>query len=519
MKRLSMTVVRAIISLSFTTQSHRQIAKVVKRSRDSINSYIERAHQAKITKAELDQMTDSELKSRLFPAAVIVRKTDYIEPDWEHVHSEHTTKRAHLRSLRQEYLDPYKNDPECLSGQLKLYSYSRFCQRYRNWRGKTDYTMFQHHLPGDKVFLDHAGRKLPIIDPVTGEIHDCDVFVATMGASNLIYCEATMTQQKRDFFASNVRMFEYFGGAPRMVVIDNPKSAVFQACNFEPIGNESYLELINHYHTTLGATRPHKPKDKAKVERSVGIIYSDIFDPLRNQKFFSVEELNAAIRPLLDQLNNRYSKHLGGSRRELFEKLDRPELKQLPSHPYEYFDSVLSRVDRGYHVTVETNKYSVPYQLIKDQVVVHLYDRRVAIYHNDNLVAEHPRGFGTNQRTTKPEHMPAEHRAYAETNPESLLKQAEEIGPHITKYFSHILSTCAHPHKGTRTCVGVLSLVKKYGADHLEQACAHAASLHQYSYSSLKLLLKDKLVVTNLSQSQPPVPIQHCNNRGRDYFQ
>ena len=519
MKKLSIPIVRSIIAMSFKIDSHREIAKLVQRSRPAVKDYLIRAKQAGITEALLHQLNDSELQNQLFPPVVVDSKTSYIQPDLDYVHQEHTVKKARLRTLWHEYLRPYQDDLECISGQVKLYKYSQFCQLYRNWLGKNDYIMFQEHLPGDKVFLDYAGRKLPIYDPETGEVQYCDVFVGTLGASSLIYCEATLTQQKRDFFASNVRMFEYFGGVPNLVVIDNPKSAVFKACKFEPIGNEAYLELLNHYQTTLGATRPRHPKDKAKVERSVGIVYADIFDPLRNQTFFSVEELNAAIRVLLDQLNNRHSDHLGGSRRELFETLDLPELKPLPIDPYEYFDLVICPVNPGYHVTVENNMYSVPYQLINKKVHVHLHDTRVAIYHHYKLVAEHRRCFGQKQKQTELDHMPAEHRAYAETNAETLVKQAEGIGVHTTNYVSQILSTCAHPHKGHRACAGVLSLAKKHGAERLEQACIQATSLHQFSFSSLKLILKDGLTLAKSSCSQPSTPIQHGNNRGRNYFQ
>ena len=207
------------------------------------------------------------------------------------------------------------------------YGYSRFCDLYRDWRGRLAPTMRQTHVAGDKLFVDYAGATADVIDVLTGEVRTAQIFVATLGASSYTYAEATWTQTLPDWIGSHSRAFAYFGGVPRQVVPDNLKSGVVKACLYDPEINRTYAGMAAHYDTAIVPTRPRKPRDKAKVEVGVQVVERWILARLRNRRFFSLAELNLAIGKLLDDLNARRTKHLGASRRQLFEALDQPALK------------------------------------------------------------------------------------------------------------------------------------------------------------------------------------------------
>jgi transposase len=248
------------------------------------------------------------------------------------------------------------------------YGYSRFCDLYRRWKGHLSPVMRQHHVAGERLFVDYSGPTLEVICPKTGEVRTAQLFVATLGASNYTYVEATWTQSLPDWIASHVRAFDFFGGVTAQVVPDNLKSGVTHACFYEPTLNRTYADMAVHYDTAIVPARPYKPRDKAKVEGAVLIAQRWILARLRNQRFFTLDDLNAAIRPLLERLNLKVTRHLGASRRDLFERLDQPALKPLPVEPYVYAEWKQCRVGLDYHIDVHRHYYSVPHQLLREKL-------------------------------------------------------------------------------------------------------------------------------------------------------
>jgi transposase len=245
------------------------------------------------------------------------------------------------------------------------YGYSRFCELYTRWEGKLSPVMRQRHPAGERLFIDCAGHTIDVIDPETGEVRTAQLFVATLGASSYTFAEATWTQSLPDWISSHVRAFGFLGGVTAQVVSDNLKAGVTKACFYDPVINRTYADLATHYDTALVPARPHKPKDKAEVEGAVLLVERWILARLRNRQFFSLGDVNAAIRPLLDQLNDKVSRHLGASRRQLFEQLDKPALKPLPTAPYVYAEWKKCRAGLDYHVAIDKHYYSVPHQLLK----------------------------------------------------------------------------------------------------------------------------------------------------------
>lgn len=253
-----------------------------------------------------EEMSDGALEAALYREPG--NKTGYrrcAEPDWPRLHREMQRKHVTLQILWDEYIAAHPDG----------YRYSRFCDLYRGWALKLAVTMRQHHEPGDKLFVDYAGDRLSVVDRLTGEVRDAHIFVAVLGASSLTYAEATWTETLADWISVNVNALEAFGGAPALLVPDNAKVAVIKACLYDPWVNRSYAEMAAHYGSAVLPARPRKPRDKAKVERAVLIVERWLFGRLRRRTFYSLAELNAAIRELVADLNDtRVLRHLGQTR-------------------------------------------------------------------------------------------------------------------------------------------------------------------------------------------------------------
>ena len=261
-------------------------------------------------------------------------------------------------------------------------------------------------------------------------------------------------------------MFAFLGGAPKAVVPDNLKSAVFKADRFDPGLNRSYAEMAAHYGTAI---LPARPRDKARVEVAVQVAQRWILARLRNRRFFSLADLNTAIRRLLDELNMRVMRSYGASRADLFATLDRPQLQPLPPHPYEFSRWKRARVAPDYHVEVDSSWYSVPFRLIREDVDVRVCGVIVEIFHKGQRVASHPRCPGRRSHVTLPDHMPSAHRRHADWTPARVLAQAVKLGPSVTAFCEMIMADRPHPERGFRTCLGILALAKSYDANRLMQ--------------------------------------------------
>jgi transposase len=365
--------VREVLRLGFAGISKHEIARRTGLAPSTVRETLKRFEAAGLTRPLPDAVTDGVLEARLHRNAGTKQgHRRQVEPDWAVVHRELKRKHVTLSILWDEYIEQH---PEG-------FRYSRFCDLYRSWEGKLSVTMRQAHAGGEKLFVDYAGDRAPVIvDRLTGEVRDAWIFVAVLGASNFTYAEATWTQGLADWIGAHTRALEAIGGVPWLIVPDNTKTAVIKACHYEPSVNRTYSEMAAHYDTAILPARPRKPRDKAKVEVGVLIMERWILGRLRNQCFYSLAELNAAIRALLIRVNDeRPIRRLGVTRRQLFEELDRPMLKPLPVEPYVFAEWRIRRVGIDYHVDVDRHYYSVPYRFAKDQVEVRLTARTVELF-------------------------------------------------------------------------------------------------------------------------------------------
>jgi transposase len=379
--------------------------------------------------------------------------------------------------------------------------------------------MRHEHRAGEKLFVDFPGQTVPVVDPRTGEVSQAEVFVAVLGASNYTYAEAVPSQALPHWVGAHVRAFAYFGGCPQVLVPDGLRSAVTRAHRYEPDLNRTYQEMAAHYGAVVIPARPSKARDKAKVEVGVQIVERWILARLRKRTFFALAELNAAIRGLLEELNRRPFKKLPGSRRSLFEALDRPALTPLPARPYELAVWKLAKVNIDYHVEVERHWYSVPYQLVGQQLDLRLTATTVEAFFRGNRVASHLRSFRPYAFTTDPAHMPASHRAHREWTPGRILRWARASGPRTAELVEGVLGARPHPEQGYRSCLGILRLGQRYGVARLEAACARALALRAHSYRSVESILKTGLDRQPLPPPAPPAPARpHANLRGPGYY-
>jgi transposase len=398
------------------------------------------------------------------------------------------------------------------------YGYSQFCERYRRWAKRLKPSMRLSHKGGEKVFVDYAGQTVPIVDPHSGEVRQAQIFVGVLGASNYTYAEAHWSQDLPNWIGAHVRLFSFLGGVPEVVVPDNLKAGVKHPCRYEPDLNPTYQDLAEHYGTAVIPARVRKPKDKAKVEVGVQVVERWILARLRNRTFFSLADLNQAIRELLDELNTRLMKHLGRSRRQLFETLDQPALKPLPQQPYVFAIWKKARVNIDYHVEFDKHYYSVPHTLIHEEVYVRATERTVEIFFKGRRVASHRRANARGRHTTTSQHMPPAHQKYQEWSPERFTRWAQTIGPHTTQLVQALLASRKHPQQAYRSCLGLLRLAKRYGEDRLEAACRRAFPAGIHSYKGVKNILDAKLDQVEPEEPAAVVPTDHENIRGQTYY-
>ena len=381
-------------------------------------------------------------------------------------------------------------------------------------------TLRQEHRAGEKTFVDYAGQTVPIIDPATGEVSQAHIFIAALGASSYTFAEATASEDLPCWIQSHIHAFEFFGGVSDILVPDNLKTGVTNPCRYEPDLNPTYQDMAQHYGTTVIPARVKKPKDKAKVEAAVLVAERWILAALRNHTFFSLAELNEAIREHLEKLNNRRFNKLDTTRRKLYEAVDKPALKALPSKRYEFAEWRTLRVNIDYHVEVDRHYYSVPYQLVREQVDVSVTATTVEVLFKNRRVASHPRNHIPGKFTTLTEHMPKSHRRYLQWTPSRILRWAAKNGPYTEKLIGRILESRPHPEQGFRSALGILRLCGHYGPERVERACARALSIRAYAYKSVKSILKNGLdQQASIFDSEPePTPVSHHNVRGKHYY-
>jgi transposase len=509
-ERLPMRQVREVLRLKHVYgRSGHQIAAAVGVSRYTVAEYLRRARVVGITWPVPPELDDVALERKLFTPPFTPTEVLRPQPGWAHIHAELRRPGVTLLLLWEEYRE----------GQSDGYGYSRFCDLYAEWRGRLSPTMRQAHPAGERLFVDYAGQTVEVIDAATGQTRAAQIFVAALGASNLTYAEARWTQGLPDWLGCHVNAFAAFGGVARQLVCDNLRSGVTRASRYEPSISRSYQDLATHYGTAVLPARVRRPRDKAKVEVAVQVVQRWILARLRHRRVFSLGELNGAIRELVADLNARPMRHLGISRQVLFDRLERPVLLELPAEPYAYAEWQRCRAGLDYHVEVHGHFYSVPYWLAREVIEARITEPVIELFHHGSRVASHLRSSLRQGQTTTPEHMPSAHRRHAEWTPTRLMQEAAAIGPAAVALVETVLTVKPHPEQGFRACLGILRLVRSYGAGRVEAACQRGLDIGAASYGSVLSILRNSLDRTPRPDPVPDEPsVLHGNIRGGGYY-
>lgn len=500
-----MRKIREVLRLAFgSTMSRRSIAQSLGMSRDAVADYLVRAQNAGLSWPLPEDLDDQQLEHRLYPPlpATGARRA---EPGWAEVHRELKLPGATLQALHDEYLAANPN------GMQR----SQFCNLYRRWCRTLKTYMREVHAAGDKVFVDYAGPTMSVHDAATGQVFTAQIFVGTLGASNYTYAEATWSQKLPDWIAANVRMLEFFGGTPNFIVCDNLKSGVTRPSLTEPLVNESYQNFAAHYGTTILPTRPHRPKDKAKVEGHVLIVERWIRFQIRKRVFTSLGELNDAIRELLIHLNAKPFQKLPGSRASSFEATDKPALQKLPTRPYEYVEFRRARVGMDKMIDVDGRLFSVPAKLVSEEVDIRVTSSAVEVMHAGRRVASHIRTPG-NKPVIDQTHLTAADQAYGMWSPEREIEWAKSVGSSTVEFVSQRLAASGNKTMGYRLGMGMRKLASEYGDQRMETTCKRALESGATRVSSLRAILANRLDVAGAPLME--ADFDHENLRGPGYY-
>lgn len=501
-----MRKIREVLRLKFEAGlSDSAIARSIGSARSTVHECVKRAREAGLgwpLPAELDEAA---LHGRLYRRDVPPARSP--QPDFVKLQAELKRPGVTRLLLWQEYKAKHPDG----------WQYSVFCDQYRRWLATQDLVLRQHHVPGQKCFVDYAGHTIGVIDRATGEVREAQIFVAVLGASSYTYAEATWSQALPDWLASHVRALEFFGGSPAAVVPDNLKSGVTQAHRYEPELNPAYQDFAEHYGLAILPARVRKPRDKSKVEVAVQVVERWILAALRDRQFFSLPELNRAIRELLERINTRPFKKREGSRASFFHEIERAALRPLPGKPYQYATWKKAKVHLDYHIEVERAYYSVPYKLIGQTVEVRLTANTIEIFHRQKLVAAHARAVKRGVFSTTAEHRPERHAHVVELTHERLQAQAAAVGPATVEVLQRQRLVRRHPDESLRANQGILRLARDFTPEQLEAAAVRALELKVYSYRAIRALITAQ--TSTAATEQQTLALDHENVRGGKYFQ
>ena len=500
---------KEIIRLRFTNNlSYRKIELSTGIARSTVSDYCNRFVISGLSVDEFLSIPGDILESKLHPERNITKHTNRPLPDFEYVTAEIRKKGVTWLLLWQEYKESYPDG----------YNYTQFKKYCLDHLKKLNPTMRQIYKAGETMFIDYSGLTMKITDPFTGDVTSAQIFVASLGASGAVFAHATENQKQESFIYSHTLAFEYLGGVAKTLIPDNLKSGVIEHKRDHLVLTDSYADMARYYGCVVIPARPNHPQDKAKVEQAVQGVQRWIIAKLRNRVFFSMEELNEAIKPLVEAYNSKVIKIVGKSRFELLDEIDRPALLPLPVNRYQYRQYLKRTAHIDYHVEVEGSFYSVPYNYVKEKLDVWYSKTTVEIYHKGKRIATHPRSYKLGYASTLDEHMPPQHKLYKERwNPGRLINWGLKIGFNTARLMKAIMESKKNYVQGYRSCIAILNLSKVFSNEEVDKACGKACDIRAYTVKSIESIIKNKLYLTEQKQSCE-ILNKHSNIRGKQYY-
>ena len=508
-ERKTMRRIRECYRLYFETHlTQKQIAELLKIGRSTVWDYLSKLKVSGLSWDEVKGLSEEALEHRLYSRPPCA--SDRPLPDCAHIHQElRKNSMVTLQLLWEEYKQNHPNG----------YGYSRFCVIYKDWCKPLTVSMRQSHVGGEKLFVDYSGKRPHIRDRITGKDKPVELIVMAWGASHYLYAEAQESQELKCWTMGHVRAFEYFECVARLTVPDCLKSAVTKASLYDPDVNRTYTDLANHYGFGVLPARSGKPRDKPKVENGVLIIQRWILAALRHRVFYSIDEMNLAIRQLLEVANNKPMQILKRSRRELFLELDKPNALPLPAQRFEYHEWLKQTVNIDYHIEAYKHYYSVPYIWYGKTVSIVAKEKTIEIYHKTKRIAIHMRDDKPYTYTTLTEHMPLHHQKHIEWTPQRLILWAKKSGNNTGVLIEKIIMSKVHPQQGFRPALGIMRLGKSFGNDRLEQAAELALRYNLTRVKQISEILKKGLDKKLNDHNDAGTVINKENIRGPQYYQ
>ena len=504
-QRMDIRMIKDILRLKYQGGlSHERISQSLGVSKGAVAKYLSLAGAAGLDWASTVELDEASLERRLMGGGAALSRA--VEPDYARVHIELRRKGVTLMLLWAEYRAAHE-------GQ-RTWAYTQFCGHYKAFAKTLKRSMRQQRRAGEKLFIDYAGPTLELADGSRAQ-----VFVAAMGASSYTFACATADQSMRSWLGAMARALSFYGGVPQLIVPDNPRALVSDACRYEPKLNQTVHDFARHYGVSILPARPYSPKDKASAESAVQVVERWLMARLRHTVLADVHAADAALAALLPSLNERRFQKLDGSRASLFASLDAPTLSALPTQRWQWatFKTVAVHID--YHVEVEGHRYSVSHSLVGLKLEARITDALVEVLHRGERVACHARSSRRGGYTTLDEHMPASHRGHKEWTPERLIHWGGHIGVATGRFVTQLLQRFRHPEHGYRSCLGLLSLAKRYGPQRVEAACTLALELGAGQYRHVRDILSNG---RDLIERPAPAPEwvspEHDNLRGASYF-
>ena len=504
-QRMSLPMIKDVIRLKWHAQlSHERIATTLKVSKGVVAKYVGLASAAGLDWETVQDWSEQRLSTALLPRSTASQP--FVEPDWGRIHRELDRKGMTLMLLWQEYVAAH---PE-----QRTWRYTQFCEHYKAFTSRLKRSMRQHRRAGEKLFIDFAGPTVGLSDGSRAQ-----VFVSAMAASSYVFACATPAQRLDDWIEAMVRALHFYGGVPQLIVPDNARAVIATPDRYEPRANDTVLDLARHYGTSVLPARPRTPRDKATAESSVQVVTRWVLARLRHERFDTVAQVDAAIAALLPSLNERPFQKLPGSRASVFAELDAPALMPLPAQRYELARFKTVKVHIDYHVEIEAHRYSVPHALVGQTLEARITRHALELLLRGQRVAAHARSDRRGGYTTVEAHMPAAHRAHLEWTPQRLIDWGQRIGLSCGELVTRLLQTYKHPEHGYRSCLGLLSLSRRYGEARLEAACERALALGTWRYRHVRDLLANHSDLATEATTSDWISPAHANLRGPGYYQ
>ena len=505
-----MSQIKQLLQLRKQGKSRKFIARSLGISKNTVKSYLTKIYELKLSIDDLLALEDPELEMKFHDG-----NPAYKDPRFEDIKSKLDYFKEELEQpgvTRKLMWEEYReSNPDG-------YGYTQFCYHLKQHLIASRPSMVLTHKPGEELFVDFAGKKLPYIDKSTGEITWCPVFIACLPFSDYSFAMAVKSQSIEDFIFALVCCLEFLGGVPLILVPDNLKSAIIKASRYEPEATRALEDFCNYYNITFIPARVAHPKDKALVENQVKISYTRIYARLRKEQFFSMSDLNKAIREKSRKHNQTRMQQKPYCREENFLANEKSLLKELPEKPYEikYYREL--KVAKNNHIFLCCDKhyYSVPYEWIGQKVKVIYTKTMVRIYAKGEMIAIHERNYTAGGYSTIKEHLCSHHQHYLDRSPKYYMDKAQSKSPDLHKVVTLLFEGGRPPEQNYRTCDGLFNLHRKTDPKVFEKACQEAISCKCYSYKFIMKVIENFKSQPN-EQVNKPLP-EHSNIRGKEYY-